>query len=111
MKARTLTTKKAIHDEVMREYQARYDEHQNAIVSDIAVQVLSNVLITLDKSYGWRKDRLKHFVEALQDMSDIMENPTPMTHRFTPDDNYEYIKNTYGIDLKEEFQFECQNKR
>lgn len=101
MKARTLTTKKAIHEEIKREMESRHWEIFNSIASDIAQQTLSNVLLVLEKTYGFGKIRLERFLEDLKDMSEIMENPTQMTSRFTTIDNIRYFNDKYGIDLKE----------
>ena len=101
MKARTLTTKQAIKAEVEREFEQHHWEIFQTIASDIAQQALSNVLLVLEKSYGFGKVRLNRFLEDLKDMSEIMETPTPMTGRFTTADNIRYFRDKYGIDLRE----------
>ena len=101
MRAHTLVTKRAVVEEVEREFERRYWEIFNDIASDVAQQALSNVLLVLEKSYGFGKVRLNRFLEDLKDMSEIMETPTPMTGRFTTADNIRYFRDKYGIDLRE----------
>ena len=108
MKARTFTTKKAIKEEVEREYSKHYYEHEQQIVTDIAIQLLSTVLLTLDKSYGWKQKRLNDFIDQFKDLCSLMDNPSALTHRFNAKDNYSYIKNKFGIDLKELITFEVK---
>lgn len=106
MKARTITTPKQIREEVSKEFKKQYQELYSEIASDIAQQTLSNVLITLEKSYGWKKNRLQGFIDELRGMCEIMDNPTALTHRFTTDDNIKYLNDKYGIDLKTAFTYE-----
>lgn len=62
MKARTLTTKKAIHEEIKREMESRHWEIFNSIASDIAQQTLSNVLLVLEKNIRIWQNPLRTFL-------------------------------------------------
>ena len=106
MKARVLTDTNAIRKEVERQFSEKKFEVMQEIAPDVAQQVLSNVLITLEKSYGFKKRRLQSFLEQLKAMCELMDNPTHLTHRFDTDDNIAYLKDKYGIDLRTEFTFD-----
>ena len=67
-------------------------------VQDITVQVLSNVINTLEYWYGWRKDRIRKFIGYLHSEEDDMVSMGISTL-----DNIKRIKERYGIDLAEEF--------
>ena len=71
--------------------------------SDIMQQTLANVLLCLERDYGWRGQRLRGFVKNLQGWIDIMSTSTPLTDEWTTTDNIEYFCKQYGIDLKKEF--------
>lgn len=100
MRAHTLVTKRAVVEEVEREFDRRYWEIFDNIASDVAQQALSNVLVVLEKSYGFGKIRLNRFVDDVRDMCGLMENPTPLTCRSTAVDNIRYLNDKYGINLK-----------
>lgn len=91
------TTEKQIKEQVKKDYEMMYQRHQENIQKDIVVQLLGTVLFTLDKSYGWRKRRLKKFIRELDGIFDLM-NCLP----FDTVDNATYIYEKYGIDLKKE---------
>lgn len=111
MKAKILTTTKEVKREVEREFSQRKVDLIREIAPDLAQQVLSNVLITLDKSYGFKKQRLKSFLDQLHATCDLMNEPTVLTHRWTVDDNIKYLKDKYDIDLTKEFVFDVIEER
>lgn len=110
MKARVITNVKEIREEVNRQMTEKKFELMQEIASELAVQVLANVLVTLEKSYGFKQKRLQGFVDNLKSMCDLMSNPLPITHRFDVDDNIDDLKEKYGIDLKKEFKFDVVKK-
>ena len=67
---------------------------------DIGTQCLAVCLYTLDKRYGWKKQRLTEFTEAVKDTSKMLDT---LTFRGRADaiDCREYVKDRYGIDLDE----------
>lgn len=111
MKAKILTTTKDVKREVEREFSERKADLIHEIAPDLAGQILSNVLITLEKSYGFKKQRLKTFLDQLHATCDLMDKPTGLTHRWTVDDNIKYLKDKYDIDLKNEFTFDVIQER
>lgn len=86
---------------VRQELEKYYEEVFREVASDVAQQVLTNVLVTLEKSYGFGKKRLERFERDVEDMTQIMNTPTPISHRFTSTDNINYLNKKYGIDLKQ----------
>lgn len=106
MKAKILTNTKSVREEVQRQFSELKTDLMREIAPDLAGQILSNVLITLEKSYGFKKQRLKTFLDQLHATCDLMDKPTGLTHRWTVDDNIKYLKDKYDIDLKKEFTFD-----
>lgn len=92
MRANVLTPK--VKAERKREY--LYQE----CYKDIGTQCLAMCLYTLDKRYGWKKQRLTEFTEAVKDTSKMLDT---LTFRGRADaiDCREYVKKRYGIDLNE----------
>lgn len=79
-----------------RERQAIYQE----CYKDIGTQCLAMCLYTLDKRYGWKKQRLTEFTEAVKDTSKMLDTLT-FNGRADAIDCREYVKKRYGIDLDE----------
>ena len=92
MKANVLTSKVKAEREREHVYQECY--------KDIGTQCLAVCLYTLDKRYGWKKQRLTEFTEAVKDTSKMLDT---LTFRGRADaiDCREYVKDRYGIDLEE----------
>ena len=89
-------------EEVSRMYEQVYAE----CAADVMQQTLANVLLCLERDYGWRSKRLREFVSNLQGWCDIMQTDTPITKSWTTNDNIDYFKNKYSIDLRKEFEAE-----
>ncbi len=87
-----------------KDYAIAFDK----LAPDVAVQVLSTVLYTLDICYGWKGERLRKFLEEFKGVNDIMDDKT---RGFDHDDNYSYIKHKYGIDVKKSIEFESKRKK
>lgn len=86
--------KKAVEAEFTKQH---YDLYCQAC-QDITVQVLANVLSTLELWYGWKKDRLRKFIDTLHSEEDDM-----LRLGTTTLENAQRVKERYGIDLYEEF--------
>lgn len=92
MKANVLTSKVKAERKREHVYQECY--------KDIGTQCLAVCLYTLDKRYGWKKQRLTEFTEAVKDTSKMLDT---LTFRGRADaiDCRKYVKDRYGIDLDE----------
>lgn len=77
---------------------------------DVMQQTLANVLLCLERDYGFKDKRLKDFVANLQGWIDIMSQPTELTKAWGTVDNIEYFKTKYGIDLRKEFVADIKKK-
>ena len=90
MKANVLTSQVKAEREREHVYQECY--------KDIGTQCLAVCLYTLDKRYGWKKQRLTEFTEAVKDTSKMLDT---LTFRGRADaiDCREYVKDRYDIDL------------
>lgn len=95
---RVLMSRAGIKQIVEQEFTNKQYELYNSCARDITIQVLSNVLNTLEYWYGWKKDRLKKFIEQLHKEEDDMVQLGVSTI-----DNVRRIKEKFGIDLIEEF--------
>lgn len=96
--------KRDIKREVKEQLTKQYAETYADCASDVMQQTLANVLLCLERNYGFGKKRLSDFVHALQMWCDVMDSPTERTGTWTTEDNIAYFKEKYGIDLKKEFQ-------
>lgn len=92
MRANVITPK--VKAERKREY--LYQE----CYKDVGTQCLAMCLYTLDKRYGWKKQRLTEFTEAVKDTSKMLDTLT-FNGRADAVDCREYVKDRYGIDLEE----------
>lgn len=93
-----LMTRAGIKEVVEEEFIKKEYELYEHCVQDITAQVLSNVINTLEYWYGWRKDRIRKFINYLHSEEDDMVNMGISTL-----DNIERIKKRYDIDLMTEF--------
>lgn len=84
-----------------------YKEIFCAAAPVIARQHMAIVLITLEKTYGWKSKRLHDFIEAVNDMTKVLDKST-FRKSTDAEDAVKYIKNTYGIDLVNELPIEVE---
>lgn len=82
---------------VEQEYKTLFD----TAVDEVTHQIYAVMLTTLDKTYGWRKKRLRRFIKEVEAISKLMVNST-MRSDFDAYKCEEYLKDRYGIDLREE---------
>ena len=86
---------------VNKEVEKKYKEIFDLAVDEVTIQIYAIMLTTLDKTYGWRKKRLKKFIKEVEAMSKLMVD-NPMRGEFDAYKCEEYLKNKYGIDLRKE---------
>lgn len=96
MKSRVKTLNTMIDEEVKKQVkQARSDIYED-VANDIVSQTIACVLYYLDKTYGFRKKRLRSVVEGTQS---IMSTKV-LGKGFDSVDVIGYMKDTYNIDLE-----------
>lgn len=78
--------------------------------AEILQQSIAAVLITLEKCYGWKRQRLTEFVSNLQMYLDTMQESN-ITDKWDNDENIGYLKEAFEIDLRAEFQAEVTKGR
>lgn len=100
------TARQIAKEEVSRMYEQVFAE----CAADVMQQTLANVLLTLERDYGWKRQRLQGFVRNLQGWTDIMQTPTAITGTWSTNDNIAYFQNKYHIDLRKEFDAEVVKK-
>lgn len=90
-------SKASVNKAVEKEYKQIF----NLAVDEITYQIYAIVLTTLDKSYGFRKKRLKKFIKEVEAISKLMVD-NPMRGEFDAYKCVDYLKSKYGIDLRQE---------
>lgn len=88
------------------EVESHYKQTFAECAADVMQQTLATVLLTLERSYGWKEKRLREFVTNLRCWVDAMERPTELTGTWKTTDNINYFRDVYGIDLPKEFEAE-----
>ena len=101
MKARILTSEKAVRDKVREEYQKYKDEVYRDVMEDVIPQVLAVVLLTLNKDFGFGEKRLRRCISGMKSYFKLM-NTEIFNRKITTLDCLKYLKDEYGIDLDEE---------
>ena len=89
--------KASVNKAVEKEYKQIF----NLAADEITYQIYAVMLTTLDKSYGFRKKRLKKFIKEVEAMSKLMVD-NPMRGEFDTYKCMDYLKDKYEIDLREE---------
>ena len=87
--------------EVDKAVEKEYKQIFNLAVDEVTIQIYAIMLTTLDKSYGFRKKRLKKFIKEVEAMSRLMVD-NPMRGEFDAYKCMDYLKDKYEIDLREE---------
>ena len=93
--------KKVGKREVDKAVEQRYKQIFDTAVDEVTYQIYAVMLTTLDKTYGWRKKRLKRFIKEVEAMSRLMVD-NPMRGEFDAYKCMDYLEDKYGIDLREE---------
>lgn len=78
--------------------------------AEILQQSIAAVLITLEKCYGWKRQRLTEFMKSLQMYLDMMQEGG-ISGEWDNDENIDYLKDVFEIDLRAEFQAEVTKGR
>ena len=99
-------SKTEAHRIAKQEVSAMYEQVFSDCAEDVMQQTLANVLLSLERDYGWRKQRLSEFVANVKSWCDIMQTDTELTKAWSTTDNIRYFKEKYGIDLRTEFTAE-----
>ena len=93
--------KKISKASVNKEVEKKYKEIFDLAVDEVTYQIYAVMLTTLDKTYGFRKKRLRKFIKEVEAMSRLMVD-NPMRGEFNAYKCEEYLKSKYGINLREE---------
>lgn len=113
MKARTppiMQTRKRFVEEVRKEYEKCYEEHQNEIQQSIAVQLLAAVLYTLNVCEDYGAKRLRRVFNEINSTFEDMSG-VGFAGRFDTDDLVTLCKEKFGIDLAAEVSVgNCKTK-
>lgn len=78
------------------------NEHFNIISTDILTQVISVVLVTLDKDYGWKEKRLREFLSSLESQAVLLRLGECLGKSVQIEDMISYLHSTYNLNMKEE---------
>lgn len=97
-KAPITVTQETYEEAVKAEVRRLYDQ----IGFDIAAQMFSVVLFSLETNYGWKRDRLKAFVDNLHSTAELASGTDIFGKSISTDQLIEHIRDRYGIDLRDE---------
>lgn len=109
-KVRVVTSEKDVRRASRSECEEYREEIFKECADDIMAQALCTVFYTLLTAYGWRKQRLRNFADALHATNDLMCNPSRLHHRFSPLDIEQTLKDKYSLDLRREFKANIEIK-
>ena len=90
-------SKASVNKAVEKEYKQIF----NLAVDEITYQIYAIMLTTLDKSYGFRKKRLRKFIKEVEAMSRLMVD-NPMRGEFDAYKCMDYLEDKHGINLRKE---------
>ena len=107
-KMKQITTRRQADIIAAQHVQQYKDELFEQNASEILQQVIAAVMIVHEKNDGWKDIRQKRFIENLKDYLSLMHSKDFFGREWDNDDNIDYIKARYGIDLREEFQAEVK---
>lgn len=103
--------KQRVQKEVEKEFTRQYQELQNGIQKDIAVQLTAAIFYTLATWHGWGKVRLSRLMKEITTTFEDMDG-VGFAGAFDTRDLVEKIKDDYGIDLNAEIKCEpCKTKK
>lgn len=89
------------------------DEHERIfreVADDLLVQNLATVFWTLAVNDGWGAGQLRKLADDLHETKNLMNNPSPLHHKFSPLECEQIIKDKYNIDLRAEFKAQVETK-
>lgn len=97
-------SKTEAHRIAKQEVTAMYDQVFAECAEDVMQQVISTVLLCMERDYDFDAEQLKDFVTNLQRWCEVMSKPTEITKAWSTSENIEYFQRKYGIDLRKEFK-------
>ena len=97
-KAPITTNKETIEKAMKAELDRLYDK----VGFDVAAQLLSVVLYSLEINYGWKRDRLRAFVNNLHSTAELACGTDIFGKSIDTEQLISHIKDRYGIDLRVE---------
>ena len=87
--------------QVKKEVERKYKEIFDLAVDEITYQIYAVMLTTLDKTYGFRKKRLRKFIKEVEAIVKLMVSNSTR-HGLDAYKCEEYLKKVHGIDLRKE---------
>ena len=97
-KAPITVTQEEYEEAVKAEVRRLYDQ----IGFDIAAQLFSVVLFSLETNYGWKRERLKAFVDKLHSTAELACNTDVFGNKIDTEIIIQHLIDKYGIDCREE---------
>lgn len=110
MKARPQLTRKQ-KDEARRLLEDEHERIFKQCADDLLVQNLATVFWTLAVNNGWGAGRLRKLADDLHETQNLMNNPSPLHHKFSPLECEQIIKDKYKIDIRAEFKAQVEVKK
>lgn len=89
------------------------DEHERIFrecADDILQQAFAAVFWTLAVNDDWGAEQLRKLADDLHETQYLMNNPSPLHHKFSPLECMEIIKDKYNIDVRAEFKAQVEIK-
>lgn len=97
-----VTTPEQLENIVREAIKEKQDELYKKVATDIAAQLFALVLSTLEVHCGWKRKRLRAFVEAFQSMAVLTIGGNVAGHEIDARKIMEHCKDVHGIDVYEE---------
>ena len=89
-------TKEDIEKIVKAEKEKLYDDVENLVAS----QLIAVVLVTLEINYGWKKDRLTKFINALNATAELAAKTNLFGKEVDTNDLIDHLIEKYGINCR-----------
>ena len=90
------TTKEDFEKIVKAEKEKLYDDVENLVAS----QLIAVVLVTLEINYGWKKDRLTKFINALNATAELAAKTNLFGKEVDTNDLIDHLIEKYGINCR-----------
>ena len=89
-------TKEDFEKIVKAEKEKLYDDVENLVAS----QLIAVVLVTLEINYGWKKDRLTKFINALNATAELAAKTNLFGKEVDTNDLIDHLIEKYGINCR-----------
>ena len=86
---------KEIENRVKEEVSEKFYEMSDKIVR----KFLAIALVALEKEFGFKKIRLKRFLDSLDGLANLTMAESVLGKKLTPEDFIKYVQEKYGIKL------------